>query len=219
MTMPKLICFDIGGVLVRLNPGFSSELISLAAPHEVQNLREVLRDDFTHNQAGYSASEKYQLGQLASDEFVSLVSSALGGRLTKDLITTKLMAEIAGEIPETTKLLAPLARVARLGCFSNTNAIHWDFLNDTFSWMTTFEIKLASHLCGFAKPDAAAFEAVCDAALIKPNEGLFIDDRQINVDGARRIGMSAILYSNPPRLIDDLREHEVRIEIERPRAL
>jgi hypothetical protein len=83
--------------------------------------RELLRDDFTHYQAGYSASELYQLGQLSSDEFIAVVGAALGGRLTHELITTKLMAEMVGESLETVRLLALLARFSRLGGFSNTH--------------------------------------------------------------------------------------------------
>lgn len=212
---PQLICFDIGGVLVRLNPSFSRKLLSRAESNEVRNLEQLLRDDFTHGQTEYSASERYQLGQMTSDEYVDLLVSGLGGRIINDEIRAALMAEIAGDVPETAKILEPLAKITRLGCFSNTNAIHWDYLNARFPWMARFEVALASHLVGFAKPAPEAFESICAAAQLAPQDCLFIDDRLVNVEGAQNFGMKALLFKTPQSLLQDLRQCGITIEPER----
>ncbi len=213
MIIPGLICFDIGGVLVRINPGFLKGLLSLARAEERKNLEKMLREQFMPDQTDFSASELYQLGKMSTDKFIELINSKLTTHVDSEFMVSNLNAEIAGEISETTGLLPRLAEIARLGCFTNTNPLHWEYLNNSFSWMNHFEIKLASHLCGRAKPDFGAFQAICEAAGLAPRQVLFIDDRVSNVEAARDFGMDAFVYSNPVGFIEELAGRGIHIEI------
>ena len=51
------------------------------------------------------------------------------------------------------------------------------------------------------KPDPAIYFLALDRFGLRPGEALFIDDRQINVDGARAVGLHAHLFTTA----DDLR--------------
>ena len=51
------------------------------------------------------------------------------------------------------------------------------------------------------KPDPAIYYLACDRFGLRPDQALFIDDRLINVEGARAIGMHAHLFTDA----DDLR--------------
>ena len=57
------------------------------------------------------------------------------------------------------------------------------------------------------KPDPAIYYLALDRFRLRPEEALFIDDRQINVDGAEAVGMQAHLFTDA----DDLR---ARLEAE-----
>ena len=46
------------------------------------------------------------------------------------------------------------------------------------------------------KPDAAIFRLICERYALKPEECLFIDDNEQNVEGARAVGMTAILHAD-----------------------
>lgn len=50
----------------------------------------------------------------------------------------------------------------------------------------------ASEKC--LKPDAVIYHRLCDKFGLKPEECLFIDDRQVNVDGARAVGMQGYVF-------------------------
>jgi FMN phosphatase YigB (HAD superfamily) len=39
---------------------------------------------------------------------------------------------------------------------------------------------------------------------VRPGEALFLDDREINIHGARNLGMEGLVYSTPARLREDL---------------
>ena len=190
--------------MVRLNPGSGKRLIVALAPRYSDILERFLRDDFIHDQDHFSENERYQLGHFTTDEYLLSVRSVIGEHHPETKIRSAILTEIAGDNVETTRLLEPLSRITRLGCFSNTHAMHWEHMNTSFAWMKIFEIKLASHLCGVAKPDAGAFRAICGAANLEPNECLFIDDRLVNVEGARSIGMQALHFQGASALVDDL---------------
>jgi len=74
------------------------------------------------------------------------------------------------------------------------------FLTDFFSSCYT----------GRRKPDAGAFALALDVLHRDPAVCLFIDDRPENVDAARAVGLRAIQYHTPDRLLDDLASSGVR---------
>lgn len=55
-----------------------------------------------------------------------------------------------------------------------------------------------------AKPDRAAFDAVVADLGRRPGDVVFVDDRPVNIAGAREAGMEAVLFAGPARLRTDL---------------
>jgi putative hydrolase of the HAD superfamily len=51
-----------------------------------------------------------------------------------------------------------------------------------------------------AKPDAEIYTALLDTLGAEPADCLFVDDRQINVDGARAVGLAAHLWTSADEL-------------------
>ena len=54
---------------------------------------------------------------------------------------------------------------------------------------------LVATLSGLLKPDAAIYYLALDRFRLRPDEALFVDDRQINVTGAELVGMKAHLFT------------------------
>jgi len=204
MSIPKLICFDLGGVLVRLDPLSAQRTFLSLAPQHSETLERLLRDDFVHDQEHFSENESFQLGHLSTTEYFSRVRSIIGEQHTDGQLKAALLTVIVGDEPETVRLLEPLSKIARLACFSNTHPLHWNYMLESFAWMSSFEIQMASHLCRIAKPAPGAFRAICEQAQLRSEECLFIDDRLVNVEGARNIGMRAIQFQGPRALIASL---------------
>jgi FMN phosphatase YigB (HAD superfamily) len=55
-----------------------------------------------------------------------------------------------------------------------------------------------------AKPDPAIYRYVLKELGTRPEETLFIDDRQVNVDAADAMGMRGVLFSTVEKLRADL---------------
>jgi len=94
-----------------------------------------------------------------------------------------------GLLPGARELVRSISTASRVGCLSNTNALHADRHWTEFGIGDLFEDRFLSHEMGLVKPDRAAFEYVVAALGCPAEKILFLDDNQINVDGARAVGM------------------------------
>jgi len=88
------------------------------------------------------------------------------------------------------------------GILSNVITVTRDSVQSRNGY-TGFEPVFLSCEIGFAKPDEAVYEFVLEKLERKPDEVLFVDDREDNVAAAERLGIYAILATSPKQVIAD----------------
>lgn len=107
-------------------------------------------------------------------------------------------------------LMTALAAENRVAIFSNTNAAHWDRVEEmTGGALRRFELFL-SHEIGAVKPDLSAFALVAERAGVDAGRCLFIDDLAENVEAARRAGFQATQFTGQGALESLLETRGVR---------
>lgn len=74
----------------------------------------------------------------------------------------------------------------------------------SFDWLPRFNVLVWSYQLRMAKPDPAIYFYTLRELNVKPDEALFIDDKQVNIDAAEALGMRGILFSTVDRLREDL---------------
>jgi putative hydrolase of the HAD superfamily len=79
-----------------------------------------------------------------------------------------------------------------------------------FQLTRNFTAFFTSCYLGVRKPDSAIYRLALDITQRAPEECIFIDDRQLNLECARRLGMRAIHFQNPQQLARDLMHEGVR---------
>lgn len=77
------------------------------------------------------------------------------------------------------------------------NRLHLEFADKYFDLIAT------SSEIGFAKPSKEAYLNVSGCLFIDPKKCLMIDDSEINCQGARSVGMKAVLYQGYKSLLRD----------------
>ena len=82
---------------------------------------------------------------------------------------------------------------------------------DQFSLRQYFPIFFSSCFLGLRKPDEAIYRAALRITQRAPEECLFIDDREENLECPRALGIRTIHYQNPAQLRAELRENGVDI--------
>lgn len=73
-----------------------------------------------------------------------------------------------------------------------------------FAWLSRFNVLVWSYELRIAKPDPAIYRHTLKELGVRPEEALFIDDKQVNIDAARALGMKGSVFTTVDALRADL---------------
>lgn len=181
------IIFDLGGVVLNLNPqktfdsfkkitGLSQDELLVYSTNKV----------FTSFEKGEISATEFRLG--LRDLFNINVSDALlddaWNAMLLDLPLNRL------------ELISGLQKQYSTFVLSNTNEIHIESFDKTVAQVTDgeriqsfFKEVYYSHQVGMRKPDAEIFEMVIDKNKLVPAYTLFIDDTLEHIESAKKLGL------------------------------
>ncbi len=95
-------------------------------------------------------------------------------------------------------------RGLRTAILSNMGDNVLEKMKREFDWLPRFDVLVWSFQLRMAKPDPAIYRYTLNKLGAKPEETLFIDDKQVNVDAARSLGIHALRFTGIDRLRADL---------------
>ena len=181
----KLVCFDLGGVLIRI----------------AQNWQEVLdRAGISHDQINPSDEnwqkhqqilELFETGKVDEDHYFNEAADCFDG-VSKDQFIVAFDSWTHGLFPGVEKLLKSLNdRAIRTACLSNTNARHWGTClgdNPHYASLKRLDLLFASHHIGHMKPADPIYDHVEKHIGISPSSIVFFDDLAENVQAAQSRG-------------------------------
>ena len=109
-------------------------------------------------------------------------------------------------LPESLKVLAHLARTRRCGmaALNNESRELNEYRIARFRLRDYFESFFSSCYLGLRKPDAEIYRRVLAITQRKPEACVMIDDRDLNLECARELGMHTIQFQKPAQLRDAL---------------
>lgn len=96
---------------------------------------------------------------------------------------------------------------------SNMGAELLDHMRQNFRWLDTFDHHTWSCELNVVKPEAAIYTHTVEALDVAPDQALFLDDKIENVEGARRVGLHALVFTNAEQLAKDLEKHSWASEL------
>lgn len=82
---------------------------------------------------------------------------------------------------------------------------------EKFDLRRNFEVFFSSCYVRSRKPEAIIFRMALQISQRPPEECLFIDDRPLNLEVPRRLGMNVIHYQDAERLRSELRKYRVEV--------
>lgn len=109
-------------------------------------------------------------------------------------------------LPESLDVLAHLARTRRcsMAALNNESRELNEYRIARFRLRDYFESFFSSCYLGLRKPDAEIYRRVLAITQRKPEACVMIDDRDLNLECARELGMHTIQFQNPAQLRDAL---------------
>jgi putative hydrolase of the HAD superfamily len=92
----------------------------------------------------------------------------------------------------------------RTAILSNMGDSVLENIKREFRWIDDFDVLVWSYQLHLAKPDPAIYRHTLKELGTRPEETLFLDDKLVNVDAAKALGMKALEFTTVERLRDDL---------------
>ena len=191
MTMksaPKAVIFDVGNVLYGWDPDAflvrqiadDAARLRLIEEADLYGWHETLDGGRPYAEAAAELSEKFP-------EYARLIAAW----------SDRFGETITGPVPGTHELVAELdAAGVPLFAITNFSADFWPpFFEREKAFFSRFRDIVVSGEVKLLKPDAAIYYLALDRFRLRPDEALFVDDRQINVTGAELVGMKAHLFT------------------------
>ncbi len=105
----------------------------------------------------------------------------------------------------TEDFLRSLRRKCPLLLVSNTDAIHYEWIEQHYGLLRHFDERILSFEAGARKPEPEIYQQAIARAGCRPEEVFFADDRPENVEGALAAGMDAVRFESPAQLEGELR--------------
>ncbi len=190
MTTVRIVCFDWGGVILRICRSWEQGCRLAGVPIHEQLLVPEQRS------RRVALAEDYQRGELACGEFYQALADTTDGLLTPEQVRSVHDAWLIDEYPGVGSLVDELniRTDVTTAMLSNTNESHWQRQHDGpggFPVASRLKIRLASHELGVAKPDPAIYRIATERFGVSPGEILFFDDLPDNIEAARNSGWQA----------------------------
>ncbi len=209
---PSLVCFDLGGVLVRICRSWAEGCAAAGLPLRVEI-------DLESRPAVAELHRQHQTGVLDGAEYACRLSDHLERLYSPEEIMSIHDAWMLGQYSGVETIIQRLhENELRTAALSNTNHEHWQRMPE-FTAVTILQHRLASHELGLVKPDPQIYRELERRLDVESVEILFFDDLEANVDTARRVGWQAVLIDplreTAPQIIEGLARHGVHISLDR----
>jgi len=176
--MIKAITFDLDGVY------FTSESFS--------NFKKSLGvDNFNDNYM-----TQFKQGRLSEDQFWDLTRQEFNIQFSNQEIS-KLLADSYSVNQNVVDYVKKVRSEGIKTCICTNNfPTRINALNQKFNFLSDFDIQVFSYEVGATKPDLKIFKTLIDKSDVQPQEIFYTDDKEINVEAAKSLGINAIVYTN-----------------------
>lgn len=183
--MIKAIVFDCFGVLVHGSFGYIRNMLPPDRHEEIKDLNRSA--DY-----GYISFEEYVQGIAdVSGKSVEEIYEIIRSKRIRDENMIAYVRHVKNKGYKTA-MLSNIARDVVEGLFPAEEL------------QELFDTVVLSGYLGMVKPNAEIYEHTLAKLGVQPQEAVMVDDLEVNVDGARRVGMEAVQFATREQLENEL---------------
>jgi glucose-1-phosphatase len=199
--MHKAILFDLGKVLIHFDFRRGYRALEGLCPYTAAEIPRRL--------AGTGLVERFETGLVEPRDFVDQMCRILDLKVDYDQfreIWSSIFTDVL--IPES--MLEGLGQRYRLVLISNTNALHFEMIRQTYGRLLRhFDHLVLSHEVHAMKPQPEIFRAAVECAGCRPEECFYTDDIVAYTEAATRMGIDAVTFESLIQLEGEMRRRGI----------
>lgn len=186
---PKAVIFDYGNVLS--NPQEFADLEAMAAILDTPVTKFV--------EVYWRYRIPYDEGKMDARSYWETVGADAHRSVSTEQVEQLVQADVASwtrprpAMPEFARDLRTAG--VKTAVLSNMPFELRKHVTEDLQWLPTFDHMTYSCDVGVCKPEQEIYIYCLDGLRVPAGEALFLDDREANVEGARRLGMQALLFT------------------------
>jgi putative hydrolase of the HAD superfamily len=203
--MIEVVYLDLGKVLIDFDYALAAQKILQVSPLPLSEVAEILSDP--------RLIFEFETGKLSSHEYYGRVSKALKMEISLEEFRHLWGAMFLPEPLISEKFLRDLRQRKRIILFSNTNEIHFEYLEKEFPILELVDERLLSYQVGCMKPDQQIYRLAIEKAGVAPERIFFADDRIENVEAAQLAGIQAIQFQSEAQLRREMNARGIEWEV------
>lgn len=193
--MIKAILFDLGGVLFTNGTRDFSIYLAKKYKLEIDKVNHLLNESDVGN--------AYREGKISREFFWNSIKKTLNINESIDILEDQWINNYQ-LIEGTKKIILELSKKYKIYFLSDNVKERVDKINTIHNFITWFESGIFSHEVGVRKPHPKIYELAVKKIKFKPEEIVFIDDKEKNLEPAKKLGMKVIHFVSPEKLHADL---------------
>ena len=197
----EAIIFDLGRVLIDVD---FTDLFKKHIPENSRSGFSFSLEDVMH----HPWFREFSMGKCSAETFYKRIAEFF----KLDLSFTKFKNEwvdIFSPIPGMEEIVRKSAEKLAVGLLSDTDILHWQFLLKEYPFLKIFTNPVLSFRIGTMKPDPVCYKTAAQSVNKAVNQCLFIDDRPVNVQGAKKTGMHAVEFKSPEKLLEEFKNYNI----------
>jgi putative hydrolase of the HAD superfamily len=154
----------------------------------------------------------FDSGHITLDEYLNRTVFYRPRAFTREEFTAFMFAQ-SKEYPESRLVLRTVAESGRyfLGAINNEPLELNQYRIESFGLRKELQVFFSSCYVGSRKPEEAIYRLALRVTQRSPNECIFIDDRLLNLENPRRLGMNPIHFQSAEQLKAELRKYQIEV--------
>jgi putative hydrolase of the HAD superfamily len=147
----------------------------------------------------------FDAGQITLDQYLDRTLFYRPRPFTREEFTAFMFAQ-SKEYPETRAVLSAVAGTGKyyVGSINNEPRELNDYRIEAFGLRREFEAFFSSCYLSARKPEETIYRIALEVSHRPPENCVFVDDRPLNLENPRRLGMQVVHYQDAEQLRSDL---------------
>jgi putative hydrolase of the HAD superfamily len=154
----------------------------------------------------------FDSGHITLDEYLNRTLFYRARSFTREEFTAFMFAQ-SQEFPQSRALLSNAAGSGKyfIGAINNEPLELNQYRIEAFDLRRDFLVFFSSCYVRSRKPEETIFRVALEVTQRPPEQCIFIDDRPLNLESPRKLGMNVIHYQNAQQLRGDLQKYDVEV--------